>query len=85
MLRRMRIIVRLTKRFLHDRAGAVALIVVLSITVILGFAALAVDGSYVYWMKTQLQSTADASALAGTGALPRFRASLNDTESSRFL
>ncbi len=80
MLRRMRTIVRLTKRFLHDRDGAVAVIVVLLLPVILGFAALTVDGSYLYWTKTQLQATADASALAGMATLPPFKTTLTDAE-----
>lgn len=48
----------------HRERGAVAIIVGLLLFVFLGFAGLAVDLGYAYMKRTQLQSAADAEALA---------------------
>jgi hypothetical protein len=56
---------------LRDDAGAVAILVALSVsTFLLGFAALAVDFGQVYMRQGELQSVADAVALAGATELP---------------
>jgi hypothetical protein len=56
---------------LRDDAGAVAILVALSVsTFLLGFAALAVDFGQVYTRQGELQSVADAAALAGATELP---------------
>ena len=49
--------------------GAVSIIVAILMTVLIGFAALAVDIAYVFLIKNELQNAADAGALAGAGAL----------------
>jgi hypothetical protein len=56
---------------MHDDAGAVAILVALSVsTFLLAFAALAVDFGRVYTEQGELQSIADAAALAGATELP---------------
>src|SRR5512139_127280 len=52
-------------RRLKDESGAVAVVVALSIIVLVGMAALAVDAGYLYSVRRQLQTAADAAALAG--------------------
>ncbi len=69
MLKRMLITQWSTKGFLRDRQGSVVMVVALSMVVIAGFSALAVDMSYLYWMKNRLQATADAAATAGASQL----------------
>ena len=54
----------------RDQRGAVAVVVALSLVVILGVAALAVDASFLYSLRAQLQATADSAALAGASQLP---------------
>lgn len=49
---------------LRDEKGAAAVIVALMITVLLGLAALVIDVGYLYEIRRQLQSAADAAALA---------------------
>lgn len=53
-----------------DERGSVAVILVLCLTMILGFAALAVDASYLYLQKNGLQIAADFAALAAADILP---------------
>lgn len=53
-----------------DRRGAVIIYVTLGLTVFLGFSALAIDGSYLYFMTNRAQSAADAAALAAASQLP---------------
>ncbi len=69
MLRRMHIPQWPTKGFLRDRPGSVVIVVALSMVVISGFSALAVDMGYLYWMKNRLQATADAAVTAGASQL----------------
>lgn len=57
-------------RFGRDERGGVLPLVGLCLTVILGFAALAIDLSHESALKTQLQATADAAALAAAALLP---------------
>ena len=49
--------------------GAVAVIVALSALVLLGFAGMAIDVGRLYINRTELQSAADACALAAAGEL----------------
>ena len=58
------------KSFLHSQNGAIAAIVVVSLPVLLGFAALAIDMSYAYQTRNMLQITASAAALAAEPELP---------------
>ena len=58
------------KVILGDQQGAVLIWVGLSMVMLLGFTALAVDGSYLYLIRNQLQVTADAAASAGVHELP---------------
>ncbi len=48
-----------------DRRGTVVVFTAVSLTVLVGFAALAIDIGYAYSVKAQLQTNADATALAG--------------------
>jgi Flp pilus assembly protein TadG len=54
---------------LAAREGAVAVFVALTMVVLLGVAALAVDIGYLYVVRGELQNAADAGALAGAQAL----------------
>src|SRR6185437_11257051 len=47
------------------RRGATLVLVAILMTVIIGFAGIAIDASRLYVMRAQLQTTADASAIAG--------------------
>ena len=53
-----------------DQQGQVAIVVALMLTVMLGFGALVVDVGLNWTARTQLQSAADAAALAGAAELP---------------
>ncbi len=57
------------KRNRRRRRGAVAILVAVCLTVILGFAALAIDVGHIYDVQTELQRTADAAALAAVAEL----------------
>lgn len=50
---------------LRNRTGATLVIVASLMTVIIGVAAIAIDASRLYVMRAELQTTADASAIAG--------------------
>ncbi|MGH6926994.1 MAG: pilus assembly protein TadG-related protein, partial [Dongiaceae bacterium] len=54
----------------RDERGGVLPLVGLSLTVILGFAALAIDVTYQRALDAQLEATADAAALAAASQLP---------------
>lgn len=60
-----------TKQILTGRRGSVAIIVGLSMFVLLGFAAFAIDFGYSYVVTNELQNAADAAALAGASVLFR--------------
>jgi len=53
----------------HTRRGAAVVVTAVSLVVILGFTALAVDLGYVMCVRGELQVAADAAALAGVSAL----------------
>lgn len=54
---------------LQDNSGGVAIIVGISMIVLMGFAALAIDLSHLFVVKNELQNAADAAALAGARVL----------------
>jgi Flp pilus assembly protein TadG len=58
------------KQFLHAEDGAIAAMTAVSLVVILGFGAFAIDMSYAYSERNLLQVTADAAALAAAPELP---------------
>jgi hypothetical protein len=58
------------RRLARDERGGVIPLVGLCLTVILGFAALAIDLGQQTAMRTQLEATADAAALAAAAQLP---------------
>ncbi len=53
----------------RDQDGIAALVVAIFVPVLVAVTALAVDMSYAYWTRTQLQHTATAAALAGASQL----------------
>ena len=55
----------MSRRWFSDDSGAVAVTFAIVFLVIVAFAALAVDVGFWYTAKRQLQSAADAAALAG--------------------
>lgn len=57
-------------RFIRNQNGGAMIIFGLLLPVILGIGALAIDLSYLYVLKTQLQTTADAATLAAVMELP---------------
>jgi Flp pilus assembly protein TadG len=57
------------RSFGRDDGGTVLIYVTLGLTVFLGFSALAIDGSYLYFMSNRAQTSADAAALAGVSQL----------------
>ncbi|MBT2727432.1 pilus assembly protein [Bacillus sp. ISL-75] len=54
---------------LRDESGATVVIVAISMVVLLGFAALAIDGGRIYLEKSKLQKALDAAVLAGAQGL----------------
>ena len=63
-------IAELLRRLRDDRGGAVAVFFAVSVMMLLGMAAIAVDLSYLYSLRGKLQNTADAAVLAGAKELP---------------
>ena len=55
--------------FSRDQSGVAAIIVVILMTVFLGFAALAIDIGHIMVVRNELQNAADAAALAGASYL----------------
>jgi Flp pilus assembly protein TadG len=60
---------RAKRRKIDRRSGNIAVLAAVMLTAILGITALAVDVGYICAAKSQLQRTADASALAGASAI----------------
>lgn len=52
-----------------NEKGAIAAIVVLAITAVLGFGAIVIDGGLLYYQKARLQTAVDAAVLAGVSML----------------
>ena len=65
------------RSFLRDDRGAVVIYSTIAMFVFLGFSGLAIDGSYLYLMKNEAQSAADAAALSGATQLPDSAAATN--------
>ncbi|MBU3947284.1 MAG: hypothetical protein KJ826_03575 [Proteobacteria bacterium] len=65
---------------MQQQRGATIIIVALTITVLLGFAALAVDIGYMMVAKNELQNVADGAALAATSQLGHVYGSLSYQE-----
>lgn len=55
---------------LRDQRGNIAMLFAIMLGVLFGFSALAVDGGNLYVLKSKLQRTADAAALAAASQLP---------------
>jgi hypothetical protein len=55
---------------IHKRQGSVTVLLAVMLPLLLGFGALAIDIGYIAYMRTRLQSGADAAALACREALP---------------
>lgn len=64
----------------RNNRGATAVIVAVCLTMLIGFAALAVDVGYLFATRNELQNTADAAALAGAGFLGGHYAELSYSE-----
>ena len=62
----------LTRRMAHDEGGAVAVMLALMLTALLGVLALAMDLGRAWNLETELQHAADACALAGSTQLDGF-------------
>ena len=56
-------------RIIQEQSGAVAILVVLVLSALIGFGGLAIDSGYQSLLKGQLQVAADSAALAGAGNL----------------
>lgn len=56
--------------FLRDQRGSTLILCATGMMAIVGFAALVVDGGYLYGLSNKLQTTADAAALAGVSQIP---------------
>ncbi len=65
----MRILSRVWGRLHRNQGGQVAILAGVMMTVLIGFAGLAIDGGTVLVVRTQTQNGADAAALAGAGVL----------------
>ncbi|UNY41880.1 hypothetical protein CPT_Momento_050 [Burkholderia phage Momento] len=60
----------------RNQRGAVAITVALLMSILLGFAALAIDVGYLFVVRNELQNAADAAALAGAPCIyPRAQCS----------
>ncbi|MBU1247364.1 MAG: hypothetical protein KKB70_01590 [Proteobacteria bacterium] len=71
----------LLHRFLRigrDERGVASLLLGLVLSVLVGFAALAVDTAYIYMKRASLQTAADAGALAGANTLLAYGGNLDD-------
>ena len=64
-----RTILGFVRRLARDEGGAALIYVSIALTVFMGFAALVIDGGRLFTLDTELQSAADAIALAGAAEL----------------
>ena len=64
-----------------DQRGVTAVVVALTLTMLLGFAALAIDVGYLYATKNELQNIADSAALAAAGKLGDIYLTTTDSSS----
>lgn len=72
------------QEILNNNRGATAVIVAICLTMLVGFAALAVDVGYLYATRNELQNAADAGALAGAGFLGARYAELTYSEQQAY-
>jgi uncharacterized membrane protein len=70
---------RVARSFLHNRRGAVAITTALVFTILVGFAALAVDVGNMFANRRKAQSTADLAAIAAVADLTNARKAAADT------
>ena len=68
------------RQFSHSQKGAVSVLVALTLPVLVGAGALAVDLAYLHVVRNQLQNDADAAALAGARKLYTIGASALDAD-----
>jgi hypothetical protein len=61
----------------QKQSGQIIIIIALSLVVIMGFTALAIDGSMIYSEKRSNQAAADSAALAGAGAAAQYLKTAN--------
>jgi len=66
----------------HRRRAAVLVWAAVSLTLMIGFAALAIDIGHMYLVKVQMQSAADSGAMAGVSALAGSAVTLTDEQIS---
>lgn len=59
------------KRWFYNKKGAINIIIALSMVVLMGFAAIAIDVGWMLYHKSRLQNATDAAALAGARELLR--------------
>ncbi len=57
-------------KFLRDQRGSILPMMGVMVLLGIGFASMAVDMGYLYYMRGKVQTTADAAALAGAGQIP---------------
>lgn len=69
----------------NNNAGATAVMVAISMIMLLGFSALAIDVGYLFATRNELQNIADAGALAGAGFLGAQYGQLTIAEQQGFL
>ena len=58
------------RRFLRDQGGSAITMFAVFLMAGVGFAAIAIDGGYLYSLKNKLQTTADAAVLVAVSELP---------------
>ena len=68
-----------------NQAGATAMIIAITLPMLIGFLALAVDVGYMHVTKNELQNVADAAALAGAGHLGSIYEGLSRDEQQAYV
>ncbi|HEV2561832.1 MAG TPA: hypothetical protein VGT78_06795 [Rhizomicrobium sp.] len=61
--------IRFARRFWHAKSGAVAIQIAIMLTIIIGFAALGMEITFVLFKQRQMQAASDAAAMGGAIAL----------------
>ncbi len=75
-------VIKFISRFLRGNKGGVAIYVALVSTIMLGFGALVIDLGRLFTLHTELQSAADAAALAGAAELDSTAGSITRARSA---
>lgn len=70
---------RLIPDLIRDTGGSAGIVMALSMLLLAGFGALAVDYGYMHFKRAALQTSADVAALAGAGALLEYGTELDRT------